>query len=68
MTLKKFLECLELTHEKWIDLCILFGCDYLKRIRGMVQIQVINLLKTILINLLKNYYVLFRDKKMYNTQ
>jgi flap endonuclease-1 len=33
--LKKILECLELTHEKWIDLCILFGCDYLKRIRGM---------------------------------
>jgi flap endonuclease-1 len=26
---------LGLSHEKWIELCILFGCDYLKRIKGL---------------------------------
>ena len=25
----------ELTHDKWIELCILFGCDYVNRIKGM---------------------------------
>ena len=26
---------LELSHDHWIYLCILFGCDYINRIRGM---------------------------------
>jgi len=25
----------ELTYQKWIELCILFGCDYVNRIKGM---------------------------------
>lgn len=29
------MEDLNLTREKWIELCILFGCDYLPRIRGV---------------------------------
>ena len=33
--LDKALNSLSLTHEKWIDLCILFGCDYVSRIRGL---------------------------------
>tara|TARA_X000000950_G_scaffold286174_1_gene394279 strand:- start:2817 stop:3821 length:1005 start_codon:yes stop_codon:yes gene_type:complete len=33
--LEKIRNKLGLTHEKWIELCILFGCDYLKRIKGL---------------------------------
>lgn len=29
------LETLKLSREKWINLCILFGCDYVSRIRGL---------------------------------
>ncbi len=33
--LEKIKETLGLSNEKWIELCILFGCDYLKRIKGL---------------------------------
>ena len=29
------LKSLDITHDKWIELCILFGCDYVPRIRGL---------------------------------
>jgi flap endonuclease-1 len=31
----KIMETLELTYDQWVDFCILCGCDYSKRIRGM---------------------------------
>lgn len=33
--LKTILDKLELSYEKWVELCIMFGCDYLKRINGI---------------------------------
>jgi flap endonuclease-1 len=33
--LEKIKEKLGLSKEKWIELCILFGCDYIKRIKGL---------------------------------
>jgi flap endonuclease-1 len=33
--LDKVLESLNITHSRWIELCILFGCDYVPRIRGL---------------------------------
>ena len=33
--LQIILNKLNLSYEKWVELCILFGCDYLKRIRGI---------------------------------
>ena len=33
--LKTILTKLELSYEKWVELCIMFGCDYLKRINGI---------------------------------
>lgn len=33
--LEKALSALDITQEKWIELCILFGCDYVPRIRGL---------------------------------
>jgi flap endonuclease-1 len=33
--LELVLKSLDITHEKWIELCILFGCDYVPRIRGL---------------------------------
>lgn len=38
---------LNLSHEKFINLCILFGCDYLKRIRGMGTVSSFNIIKNI---------------------
>jgi len=29
------LKTLNITHDKWIELCILFGCDYVSRIKGL---------------------------------
>ena len=34
-SLQPILNILNLSFEKWVELCILFGCDYLKRIRGI---------------------------------
>lgn len=34
-SLDKILETLNLTMEQWVDFCILCGCDYSKRVRGM---------------------------------
>ena len=34
-SLDKILETLNLTIEQWVDFCILCGCDYSKRVRGM---------------------------------
>lgn len=34
-SLQTILNTLNLSYEKWVELCILFGCDYLKRIRGI---------------------------------
>ena len=33
--LSKILEQLNITYEKWVELCIMLGCDYLKRINGI---------------------------------
>lgn len=33
--LEEIIEKLNLTYEKWVELCIMFGCDYLKRINGI---------------------------------
>jgi flap endonuclease-1 len=33
------LECLELTHDQFIDMCILCGCDYTSKINGMGPIS-----------------------------
>ena len=33
--LSKILEQLNITYEKWVELCIMLGCDYLKRINGV---------------------------------
>lgn len=33
--LEKIKHILELSNDKWIELCILFGCDYIKRIKGL---------------------------------
>jgi len=35
MNYKKAIEGLELTHEQFVDLCILLGCDYCDTIRGI---------------------------------
>ena len=35
MNYKKVLEGLELTHDEFVDLCILLGCDYCDSIRGV---------------------------------
>ena len=34
-SLDAILNTLDITHDKLIDLCILFGCDYVSRIRGL---------------------------------
>ena len=33
--LSKILTQLNITYEKWVELCIMLGCDYLKRINGV---------------------------------
>ena len=33
--LEKALDKLKITNEKWINLCIMLGCDYVSRIKGM---------------------------------
>jgi len=33
--LSKILDQLNISYEKWVELCIMFGCDYLKRINGV---------------------------------
>ena len=34
-SLSTILETLDITNEQWVDFCILCGCDYSKRVRGM---------------------------------
>lgn len=43
--LNKVLEGLELTHEQFIDLCILLGCDYCETIRGIGPKRAIDLIR-----------------------
>jgi 5'-3' exonuclease len=45
--LEKIKEKLCLTQEKFINLCILFGCDYLKRIKGLGTISSYNIIKSV---------------------
>ena len=60
--LSKVLEGLELSHEEFIDLCIMLGCDYCDSIRGVGPKRAMDLIKqhrnleTILQNLDKNKY------------
>ncbi|KAI5696243.1 hypothetical protein M8J76_008859 [Diaphorina citri] len=43
--LEKVLEGMELSHEEFIDLCILLGCDYCDSIRGIGPKRAIELIK-----------------------
>lgn len=74
--LQIILEKLELTYEKWVELCIMFGCDYLKRINGIgpkksykfikkndsIE-QIIEYFKTANINVEDNYISNFNSAK-----
>ncbi|CAG0894692.1 unnamed protein product [Cyprideis torosa] len=44
--LDKVLKGLELTHDQFVDLCILLGCDYTDSIRGVGPKRVIELIRT----------------------
>lgn len=44
-TLRKVLEGLEFTHEQFIDLCILLGCDYCDTIKGIGPKRAIDLIR-----------------------
>jgi flap endonuclease-1 len=74
--LQTILEKLELTYEKWVELCIMFGCDYLKRINGIgpkksykfikkndTIEQIIEYFKTSNINVDANYITNFNNAK-----
>ena len=43
--LTKILETLDITLTQWIDFCILCGCDYSKRVRGMGPKKSIELIR-----------------------
>ena len=45
--LSKIHSSLGLVHEKFIALCILFGCDYIKRIKGLGTVSSFNIIKGI---------------------
>jgi flap endonuclease-1 len=44
-TLRKVLEGLEMSHEQFIDLCILLGCDYCDTIKGIGPKRAVDLVK-----------------------
>ncbi|CAD5208430.1 unnamed protein product [Bursaphelenchus xylophilus] len=54
--LSRILECLELTNEQFIDLCILLGCDYCPSIKGIGPKKAYEYIKTYgtIENLLEN--------------
>ena len=74
--LKTILDKLELSYEKWVELCIMFGCDYLKRINGIgpkksykfikkndsIE-QIIDYFKTSNISVEDNYIANFKNAK-----
>ena len=43
--LKKIEEQLSITHIQFINLCVLFGCDYIKRIKGLGTVSSYNIIK-----------------------
>lgn len=43
--LEKIKEKLSLTHIQFINLCVLFGCDYIKRIKGLGTVSSYNIIK-----------------------
>ena len=43
--LKKILKELDITYSQFVDLCILFGCDYLDTIKGIGKISALKLIK-----------------------
>ncbi|KDR22281.1 Flap endonuclease 1-B [Zootermopsis nevadensis] len=65
--LTKILENLELSHNEFIDLCILLGCDYCDSIKGIGPKRAIDLIKqhrnleTVLKNIDKNKYSVAED-------
>jgi flap endonuclease-1 len=77
--LSKILTQLNITYEKWVELCIMLGCDYLKRINGVGPkksfkyikehndiINIINDLKSKNIVVSENYIELFvKSKKLF---
>ncbi|XP_051553148.1 probable flap endonuclease 1 homolog isoform X2 [Myxocyprinus asiaticus] len=44
-SLPKLLEALQLTHKEFVDLCILLGCDYCDKIRGLGPSRALKLIK-----------------------
>lgn len=42
----RILQTLDITYDQWIDFCILCGCDYLKRVRGMGPKNAYSCIKT----------------------
>jgi len=67
MNYKKALEGLELTHDQFVDLCILLGCDYCDSIRGVGPKTALKLIKqykdieTILKNIDRKKYSIPHD-------
>ena len=45
--LEKIKNILEINNIQFINLCVLFGCDYLKRIKGLGTISSFNIIKTL---------------------
>ena len=43
--LEKIKELLKIDHDEFINLCILFGCDYLKRIKGLGTVSSFNIIR-----------------------
>lgn len=79
--LNEILEKLDITYEQWVDFCILCGCDYSKRIRGMGPIfsykfikqygNIENLLKNVMDNQTKytipNSFNYIRARNLFNS-
>ena len=65
--LQTILTKLEISYEKWVELCIMFGCDYLKRINGIGPKKSLKYIKNYntiieIINTLKSNNICVDDK------
>ena len=56
-------EGFELDHDQFVDLCILLGCDYVDKIRGIGPKKAIELVMITLSHFLFNCFFFFLDQE-----